>query len=79
MPEPIDPSCITDHALIRWLERVAGMDMEYFRAHVADRCADLLRSGASGGWIDEHWTVIKHGQVITFSPTKPNKKPKGLR
>lgn len=68
---------ITDHALVRWLERVGGIDMAYFRREIADRCEDLLASGASGGWIDEHWVVIRDGKIVTFSP--PERKPRKSR
>lgn len=61
---------VTDHALVRWLERVGGIDMQYFRRQIAERCQDLLDSGASGGWIDEHWCVIRDGNVVTFRPAK---------
>lgn len=61
---------VTDHALVRWLERVGGIDMAYFRREIAERCKDLLDSGASGGWVDDHWCVIRDGNVVTFRPAK---------
>lgn len=65
---------VTDHALVRWLDRVGGIDMEWLRDHVAERCETLLESGASGGWVDQHWAVVKNGTVISFLPTHPGKK-----
>jgi hypothetical protein len=64
-------SGITDHALIRWLERVHSMDMVRHRAECAAAVEDLVASGASGGWIKGQWCVVKNGQVVTFMQTKP--------
>lgn len=62
---------VSDHALVRWLERVGGIDMDFFRREIAERCGDIAMSGASGAWIDEHWAVFDHGKVVTFLPDKP--------
>lgn len=70
---------ITDHALVRWLERVGGIDMEWFRGHVAERCQALVDSGASGGWIDDHWVTIRGGKVISFTPDRPDQRGRQLR
>lgn len=70
---------VSDHALVRWLDRVAGIDMEYFRRHVADRCQSLIDSGASGGWVDDHWVVIKDGQIISFTPDRPDQRARKQR
>ena len=37
---------VTDHALVRWLERVGGIDMDYFRQYIAS----LLEESASCGF-----------------------------
>jgi hypothetical protein len=65
------PSPVSDHALIRWLERVHGIDMEFFRSQCASNCADLVASGASGGWIGGQWCVVKNNAVVTFMAAKP--------
>lgn len=77
MPKDIDPSIISDHALLRWFERVGGIDIPWLRAHVAERCRDLIESGASGGWCDGMWVVIRDGKIVTFSP--PERKPRKHR
>jgi hypothetical protein len=65
-------SGVTDHALVRWLERVRGLDVARERAECAAAVEDLVASGASGGWIKGQWCVVKNGQVVTFMPNKPS-------
>jgi hypothetical protein len=38
---------ITDHALVRWLERVHGMDMEYFRRAILEEVAPFVIHGVT--------------------------------
>ncbi len=38
---------VTDHALIRWLERVHGIDMDAMRAEIAEAVHDALAAGAT--------------------------------
>lgn len=63
---------VTDHALIRWLERVHGIDMEFFRRACAAECQHIIDAGASGGWVGDHWAVVKSGAVITIRDDKPH-------
>lgn len=37
---------VTDHAVLRYLERVMGFDIDGVRKHIADTCAPAMRSGA---------------------------------
>ena len=47
---------VTDHALVRWLERYCGIDMEYFRAQVADAARPYVEAGAAYGPLaDDLW------------------------
>ena len=39
---------VTDHAVLRYLERVQGWDIEEVRAHIAKRVEPAVRCGASG-------------------------------
>ncbi|MBO4168894.1 hypothetical protein [Cereibacter azotoformans] len=41
------PPHITDHALIRYLERVVGLDLSAHRRAIADRVANAVALGAS--------------------------------
>lgn len=38
---------ISDHAVVRWLQKVKGMDMEEVRREIADRCS-LASQGSPG-------------------------------
>ena len=38
-----DPVRVTDHALVRYLERVVGLDVEALRADIAASCDRALR------------------------------------
>lgn len=50
---------VTDHALVRILERVAGFDVEAFRAHVA---ASLERACDAAEEINENeYTITSNG------------------
>lgn len=39
---------VTDHAVIRYLERGLGVDVEALRAHIADIATDAAKLGAIG-------------------------------
>ncbi|MFL6764531.1 MAG: hypothetical protein ACJ8FO_04970 [Sphingomicrobium sp.] len=38
---------VTDHALVRYLERVHGLDVEAIRRHIADVCAHAAATGST--------------------------------
>jgi hypothetical protein len=42
-----EPDIVTDHALVRWLERVHGMPMDAFRDHLRGIVADAAKAGAA--------------------------------
>lgn len=43
---PFEPR-ISDHALVRWLERIEGQDMEGARAKIVRAIGDRLETGAT--------------------------------
>jgi hypothetical protein len=62
---------VTDHALVRWLERTGAMDMEALRQMLA---ASLDRAAAAAEILDQSKYliladglvfVVRHGKVIT--------------
>lgn len=63
MKKPVHP--VTDHAVIRYLERVKGMDVEALRAKIGHNAAAAIEAGAdgqiSGGFIYK----LKDGVVTT--------------
>lgn len=71
MPIKHQPA-ITDHAMVRWLERVAGIDMDEVRAAIlADGRAEWVANGATQIRVPSlNITVVaKGGKVVTIIPT----------
>lgn len=61
----MSPMSVTDHALLRWLERIHGIDVEGFRAELrAEVTASLAAYGVRRGR-EEGLFVIDNGTVIT--------------
>jgi hypothetical protein len=60
-----DTSHITDHAVLRYLERAHGLDVEYFRAHIAGLCAAGVREGASAVAVENIKFVLVEGRVVS--------------
>jgi len=56
------PIPVTDHAVLRYLERVAGVDVEAIRNRIYDQIKDPLAAGASG--------VISNGIAYRFIGSK---------
>lgn len=60
---------ITDHALVRYAERVLGTDMDPLRAHIAAIVARGRATGAShvvvGGF---RYVLGQGGEVVTVCP-----------
>jgi len=75
-PLPID---VTDHAVLRWLERVCGADIEAVRDDIRTAIiaggfdADQPALWSAGLYIDvpEHRVhlVVRDGQVVTVNPS----------
>lgn len=51
---------VTDHAVLRYLERVAGVDVEAARRHIANRVTMGAVLGAVGVSVDGHTYIISH-------------------
>jgi len=62
---------VTDHAVIRWLERQYGMDINAARAELAELARPYLEIGAKHAPIGNVWAVLENGCVITVTPNKP--------
>jgi hypothetical protein len=63
---------ITEHALVRYLERVVGFDFSGYRDTLARRVALQLSKRAlsreTSVEIDGHAFVVDHGRVVTVLP-----------
>jgi hypothetical protein len=58
---------VSDHAVLRYLERVGGFEIEALRGNMERRAAETLLPGASSVVIDGHRFVVgsgPEGQVI---------------
>lgn len=56
---------VTDHALLRYLERARGIDVELIREHVALLCAPSANAGAKSYRVEGVTYVFKKGHVVT--------------
>jgi hypothetical protein len=69
------PTPITDHALLRYLERAKGLDVEAIRREIA---TPELRAAIAAGaktYSVENWTyVIEGGAIVTVRPRGPWKR-----
>lgn len=70
---------VTDHAVIRYLERVEGIDIETIRRRIG-RVADVgLTAGAAGVISDGFIYRIEAGVVVTVMPHNREDRCKGRR
>lgn len=63
---------VSDHAMIHYLERVGGFEIEQLRREIAAKLQPLADSGAGAVIIDGHAYVIAHNEggpcVVTVLP-----------
>lgn len=66
------PVTVSDHALLRWMERRHGIDIETFRADLEAKARLLAMAGAAGGWVDGFYVVFgAPGRIRTVLPNQP--------
>ena len=71
------PLRVTDHCLIRWLERVRGFNLDRDRREIQEICA-----GMTSGTVKSHghYFEIENNAVVTITPdTKMPNKTKRLK
>lgn len=68
---------VTDHAVIRYMERVLGLDIDPVRAAIADVAGPAVRTGATAIITDGFRYVVRDGAVATV--TRANSDPKHAR
>lgn len=56
---------VTDHAVLRYLERFCDIDVEGFRQAIAAGCAGGIETGAPCVRFDGARFIIKRGWVVT--------------
>lgn len=64
---------VSDHALVRWLERGHGIEMEAFREMLAGKVANAVAAGASSVKIDGLCFILRRGVLVTVMD-KPHQK-----
>lgn len=66
MPETgIARAVVTDHAVLRYLERVHGLDVDFFRGVIAAQVAEGVRYGATAVHVDGVKFVLVGASVVT--------------
>jgi hypothetical protein len=76
------PITVTDHALIRWLERVHGVDVDRFREYIASLTQDAINLGATSIQIDGFLYVLnpaRRSVVTIFTPEQRKNRLPHLR
>jgi hypothetical protein len=57
---------VSDHAVLRWLERHGFVDVEGVRAQIFSECREALSSGASRLTVNGTEYRMRDGHVITI-------------
>lgn len=73
---------VTDHGLLRWLERVQGIDIEGLRTILAAEVRDAVRSGARSMHKDGFIYHFLNGALVTVhveQRTTRKRRPKDFR
>jgi len=60
---------VTDHAVLRYLERVHGLDVEGIRNAMAEACARGITQGAPSIRIDNTRFINREGRIVTVLST----------
>jgi hypothetical protein len=63
-----EPIRVSDHAVLRYLERVMGLNVEMVRKHIADTCTIPASLGAVCVRAENHRFEILNNAVVTVSP-----------
>ncbi|SNY91431.1 hypothetical protein SAMN04515647_1652 [Cohaesibacter sp. ES.047] len=66
MNKPLPADFVTDHALVRYLERVLEIDLDGVRQQIADETATAIASGAVSMRKNGLRYIFKGGKVITI-------------
>lgn len=69
-------TAVTDHAIVRYLERAYGMDIEAIKAEIATPIVQIAEGFGCGTVIGKHGArvVIRDGVVTTVLPKRGGKR-----
>lgn len=62
---------VSDHALVRWLERAHDIDMDDFRSRLAAIAEPYAAARVKHAEIGGLWFVFEGALLVTIVPTKP--------
>lgn len=65
-----EPVRVSDHAVLRYMERVMGLDVEKVRAHIHDVCSPAASIGAVCVRAEGHRFEIVNNAVLTVTPDR---------
>jgi len=69
------PVPVSDHAVIRYLERVAGFDVEAVRDEIRRKVEPAVRAGACALNSEGYRYLIADGVVVTVTPASSAPEP----
>ncbi|WP_271024933.1 hypothetical protein [Rhizobium sp. RCAM05973] len=69
---------VSDHALLRYIERVHGIEIETIRSYLLERADSAIRLGASAVHLEDCRLIIKGHSVVTVVTEERVEKPKKL-
>ena len=62
---------ISDHALVRWLERVHDIDMDWFRERLAEIAQPYADARVKHAFVGGVWLVFHDDKLVTVTPERP--------
>ncbi|MDO6966955.1 hypothetical protein [Rhizobium alvei] len=69
---------VSDHALLRYIERVHEVDIEQIRGILLEKAEAAIKAGASAVRLDDCTLVIRGSSVVTVKVEQKREKPKKM-
>lgn len=63
---------VTDHAVLRWLERFYEIDVSVIRKQLVDLAQPYASIGVKHAEIGGLWFVFHDNRLVTITPSKPD-------
>ena len=76
--KPIEPVRVTEHAILRYLERAMGFNIEAVRQHIAGICEGPAAIGAVCVRTEGLRFEIVNNTVLTVAPDRQNPSKTGI-
>jgi hypothetical protein len=78
-PQPIPEVRVSDHAIVRYLERIEGLGLDIIRAEILAIAGDAAACGAKVLRKDGNAFIIDRGTVVTILPDDRRRLPQRRR